>query len=402
MDTNLPITPIWDLVVKGTDLVAATHGRAFWILDDITPLHQLQPSIVDKAAHLMKPRDTVRFRLYGRSQGKSKTNTNYKMTGPVTVAFRRVETPSGTVQEQFLDAGRNPPDGVIVHYWLREPSDGLRLAILDADGNEVRSFVPKRDKKAAAPEQTDAEAEVQQVTGAEEPAAEEPESEEEEGPYAPNAAGMNRFVWDYRYTKPVKIEGGSRGSREEALENVGGPRAVPGRYQVRLTVGEEVFTESFELLADPRLPVSEADLRAQFELKVKIRDATSETNTAINKVRKLRQQVEDWEKRASGRKSITDAAAALKKDMRAIEAELINVDFEKPRPGPNRIKEKLDSLSSMIDESDDVPTRGAYEVYDMLHSQLETQLSNLRSLVDGPVAAFNALIREEGVPAVGI
>ena len=402
MDTNLPITPIWDLVVKGTDLVAATHGRAFWILDDITPLHQLQPSIVDKAAHLMKPRDTVRFRLYGRSQGKSKTNTNYKMTGPVTVAFRRVETPSGTVQEQFLDAGRNPPDGVIVHYWLREPSDGLRLAILDADGNEVRSFVPKRDKKAAAPEQTDAEAEVQQVTGAEEPAAEEPESEEEEGPYAPNAAGMNRFVWDYRYTKPVKIEGGSRGSREEALENVGGPRAVPGRYQVRLTVGEEVFTESFELLADPRLPVSEADLRAQFELKVKIRDATSETNTAINKVRKLRQQVEDWEKRASGRKSITDAAAALKKDMRAIEAELINVDFEKPRPGPNRIKEKLDSLSSMIDESDDVPTRGAYEVYDMLHSQLETQLSNLRSLVDGPVAAFNALMREEGVPAVGI
>src|SRR5262249_49620815 len=156
---------------------------------------------------------------------KSKVHTNYKMTGPVTVAFRRTETPSGTVQEQFLDAGRNPPDGVIIHYWLREPSDSLQLTILDADGNEVRSFGPKREKSstsATSPSATSAstpstsstsstssnslasegsstEAEVQQVTGAEEAGAAEEEAEEEAGPFAPNAAGMNRFVWDYRY-----------------------------------------------------------------------------------------------------------------------------------------------------------------------------------------------------------
>jgi photosystem II stability/assembly factor-like uncharacterized protein len=402
LQTNLPITPIWDLIVKDTDMVVATHGRAFWILDDITPLHQLQTDLVHAPAHLMKPRDTVRFRLYGRSQGKSKVNTNYKMTGPVTVAYRRVETPQGGVQEQFLDAGRNPPDGVIIHYWLREPSDSLRLAIFDSQGNEIRSFTPKREKKPAA-EATDTEAEVQQVTAAEEPAEIEAEADdEEEAPYAPNAAGMNRFVWDYRYPKPAKIETGSRGSREEALEGVGGPRAIPGAYEVRLTVGDTVLKQPFTLLPDPRLPASAEDLKAQFTLKMRIRDATSETNTAVNSVRRLRSQVEAWEKRAGDKQSILDAAGALKKDLRAVEAELINVDFEKPRPGTNRIKEKFDSLSSMIDESDDKPTAGAYEVFDMLRGQLDTQLARLREVVDGPVARFNELIRSEGLPAVGL
>src|SRR5260370_24330469 len=132
LETNLPVTPIWDLVVKGTDLVVATHGRAFWILDDITPLHQLQSDVALKPTHLFKPRDTVRYRLYGRAQGKSKTHTNYKMTGPVTVAFRRVETASGSIQEKFLDAGQNPPDRAVLHYWLRDKGDNVRLAILHA------------------------------------------------------------------------------------------------------------------------------------------------------------------------------------------------------------------------------------------------------------------------------
>jgi hypothetical protein len=92
----------------------------------------------------------------------------------------------------------------------------------------------------------------------------------------------------------------------------------------------------------------------------------------------------------------------LKEQLKSIEAELINVDFEKPRPGPNRIKEKFDALSSMIDESDDKPTRGAQEVYEMLRGQLETQLTRFKELLDGPVTAFNDLVRSEGVPLVGV
>ena len=394
--TNLPVVPIWDLVVKGTDLVVATHGRAFWILDDITPLHQMQSEVSVSPAHLFRPRDTIRYRLYGRSQGKSKTHTNYKSTGPVTVAYRRVETPSGTAQEKFLDAGQNPPEGVVIHYWLRDKVDSVRLRILDGEGKDVRSISSKRDKPFNA---AVSEGEIQQETAEEEVT--EPEAEGE-GPWAPNAQGMNRFVWDYRHEKPIKIEAGSRGSREEALENVGGPRAVPGEYQVELCVNGETFTERFQLLPDPRLPVSAADLRAQFDLKVAIRDRTSETNTAINQIRRIRQQVEDWEKRAADRHSVAEAARELKDQLKPIEAELINVDFEKPRPGPNRIKEKFDALSSMIDESDDVPTRGARELYEMLNGQLEAQLARLKQVMDGPLKSFNDAVRSAGLPYVGV
>jgi photosystem II stability/assembly factor-like uncharacterized protein len=404
LQTNLPVTPIWDLVVKGTDLVAATHGRAFWILDDVTPLHQLRSDIVVKPAHLLKPRDTVRFRLYGRSQGKSKTHTNYKMTGPVTVAYRRVETASGSNQEKFLDAGQNPPDGVVIHYWLRDRVDParLRLSILDEQGNEVRSFSAREEpsgEQAEPAAESSAEGEILEETGEEE-AASEPQPEAE-GPWAPDIPGMNRFVWDYRYERPTKVEGKSRGSREEALEAVGGPRAAPGRYQVRLTVGDQVYTESFELLADPRLPATAEELRAQFELKLAIRDRASEANSAINKIRRLRQQVENWDKRAPEESSVKSSAKSLLEQLKVVEGELINVDFEKPRPGVNRIKEKLDALSSMIDESDHAPTRGATEVYEMLRGQLQEQLTCLQQLLNGPVASFNELIRAEALPAVG-
>jgi hypothetical protein len=327
------------------------------------------------------------------------------MTGPVTVAFRRGETASGEMQEQLLDAGRNPPNGVIIHYWLRDKADSVKLAIVDGAGNEVRSFSSKRDTSTAGvddaePTSASAEAEVQQVTAEEEAAEDVPE--EDRGPFAPNAAGMNRFVWDYRYATPVKIEGGSRGSREEALEGVSGPRAVPGDYTVRLSVGDQQLTQSFRVLADPRLAVTQDELQRQFDLKISIRERTSETNTAVNQIRRLRGQIEAWEKRAGSNTAVRDAARAAKDALRGVEAELINVDFEKPRPGTNRIKEKLDSLSSMIDESDDAPTQGAFEVYDMLRGQLETQTARLREAIDGPVAAFNSVIAVERLAAVSL
>src|SRR5262249_7125634 len=121
LETNLPVTPIWDLVVEGTDMVVATHGRSFWILDDLTPLYQMREEIAVQSAHLFAPRETVRRRLYGRAYDpKSKAHVNYKMTGPVTVAYKLVDTPDGRTAERFYNAGQNPPEGVIIHYWLKD------------------------------------------------------------------------------------------------------------------------------------------------------------------------------------------------------------------------------------------------------------------------------------------
>jgi (p)ppGpp synthase/HD superfamily hydrolase len=150
------------------------------------------------------------------------------------------------------------------------------------------------------------------------------------------------------------------------------------------------------------LPVTQADLQAQFELKLAIRERLSETHTAINQIRRVREQVEEWLKRAADSAAIKEAARLLKEELKAVEGELINLDFEKPRPGLNRIKEKWDALSSMIDESDHAPTAGAQEFYAELKTQLDAQRRKLKRLIDGQVKAFSDLIQKEGVPPIAI
>ncbi|GAC1314834.1 MAG: hypothetical protein NVSMB2_04950 [Chloroflexota bacterium] len=402
LQTNLPVTPIHDLVVKGTDLVAATHGRAFWILDDITPLHQVHDELSSESAHLFRPRQTTRFRIYGRTEGKSRTYLNYKQIGPITVAYKGSEAPSGARVETFVDAGQNPPEGVIIHYWLRERPEAVTVTVVDADGQVVRTFASKRDtpatptsaENAAEPARAPSAGEIQQVTGQEEF-----EDDVEEGPVqAPNAQGMNRLVWDYRYERPTRLTRLSRSAREESLEAATAPRAAPGEYEIRLTIGDRTYAERFSIVPDPRLTVSIEDLRAQFTLKMDIRDRISETHMTINALRDVRSSIEQWEKRAKDAPQVRSAARSLKERLRAIEAELININFDKPRPGPNRIKEKWDALSSMIDESDDRPTKGAYEVYDMLRAHLDKQRQAYAALTAGPVAEFAELLRTANIP----
>ena len=202
LESNLPVAPIHDLVVKGTDLVAATHGRSFWILDDLTPLHQLQEQIAGKSAHLFKPRDTTRVRHYGRAYGdKTSDRVNYMMAGPVTVALRARETPMGTQEFDFLDAGKNPPNGVVIHYYLKSKPDGdVTLRILDASGNEINAF----------------------------------SSEGDDTPRVPVAAGANRFVWDYRGSRSDQDQAGH--AQESARpDGRGGSRTASesGRVQGR-------------------------------------------------------------------------------------------------------------------------------------------------------------------------
>jgi len=371
LQSNLPVCPIYDLVVKDSDLVVATHGRSFWILDDLTPLRQYEPEQLEQPAYLYQPRPTVRWRFYGRGFYRHPKTANYKMTGPVTVTYRLRETPMGTNGEEFLDAGKNPPDGAIIHYYLKEePADEVTLSILDEQGNVIRTF----------------------------------SSKSEEPPRVPVQAGMNRFVWDLRHEGATKLEGPAKRDRfEQALEIAVRPRALPGRYQVQLKVGETVLAQSFEVVRDPRLPASDEDLRAQFELKVAIRDRISEVHDAVNRIRRLRKQVEEWEERAkaAGKSdAIAEAAKAFKEKLETLERELVQVDSDKPQPGPARVREKLIALSSMIDESDDRPTKGAHEVYELLAGQVGELLVRLRQVLEEEQRQFSERLAQAGVPAL--
>jgi hypothetical protein len=353
----------------------------------------MDESTAREDARLFKPRDTVRFRTYERADDEAPPGYNtYMMTGPVTVAFRPRETPTGTKTRDFLDAGKNPPGGVIIHYTLKEKPEGeVKLNILDAFGQTIRSF----------------------------------SSVSEDPPHVPAEAGANRFIWNLRYDKPTPLEGDQKKKSDfmaKMMEEGAAPRAVPGDYQAQLVVGDSTLTQPFTVQPDPRLTISIEDFRAQYDLKVGIRDRVSEVHEMINALRRLHKQVAAWEERtkpqAEGEKKgsakggskgggkggerVREAAIALKGKLKALEGELTNIKPDDPRLGPAMLKEKLAILSLMIDESDDPPTQAAWEVYKQLSEQVETWRAALQQLRDEDVHAFNELVQSSGIPAVGV
>jgi hypothetical protein len=293
------------------------------------------------------------------------------MTGPVTVAFKPDETATGAPHETFLDAGHNPPDGVVIYYFLKQKPDGdVTLTILDADGNEVRSF----------------------------------SSGKANGAKPPVEPGMHRFIWDMRGAPPTKMESGDTQDRFEQMMEAGvAPRVLPGTYQVRLQAGDIEQTQTFEIVQDPRVKASDEDLREQFELKSSIRDELSGVNDALNQLRKIRKQVEAWEDRTKEDESasaVATAAGGLKDALNDIEAQLVNVDSSKPQPGAAQVREKLVTLSMMIDESDDRPTAGAREVFGMLADQVESLQARVRQVLDADLRSLNDKIQAAKLPTI--
>ncbi len=300
--------------------------------------------------------------------------TSYMANGPAMTAYRPIERPDGSKARQPLDAGKNPPLGVVIHYaFAEQPQDEVTLTILDGDGHTIRSF----------------------------------SSKSVEGPRVPVEAGANRFVWDLRYPKPTALENGEKKATAFArmLEEGVAPRALPGDYEVRLTVGEATLAQRFTIAPDLRLATTPEELRAQFELKVAIRDRLSEVHETINSIRRLRKQLDGWIERAKTHERgecLRERAAALKEKLLPIEEALINLYNDRPQPGPAGIKDKLASLSLMIDESDDAPTQSACEVFAQLSEQAGTERARFDHLLAEDVEALNRLIGELGLAPVGL
>ncbi len=375
---NLPVTPIYDLQVKGTDLIAATHGRSFWILDDLTPLHQLTDEVRHQDAHLFTPRNTTRIKVYEGYGSDMDNGVCYINAGPLTVAYRKVKLQNGLMGKKFLDAGQNPPDGVFINYQLKdEPKEDINLAILDKDGKEIRSF---------------SSAEPGKIEGQDEPFE----------PRLTKTAGLNRFVWNMRLPDAVRIP-----NDKSAEGYLHGPVVPPGDYQVKLTVGGSSQTQNFSILSDPRISASQEDLQQQFDLLVKIQNSVSDAHRAILKVRDLREQLTAWEKRIEASKSsvsnaddLLDSAKKLKEDLTNVENELIQVDAESSLQKPVKLNSKMATLSAFVDNADFAPTKQTGEAYDFLNELIEAQIDNLHEIESGDLARFNNRLRESNVAPV--
>ena len=376
LQCNLPVTPIYDLVVKGTDLVVATHGRSFWILDDLTPLHQMRGDVLRASRHLLKPRDAVRTPPHisaawaGTPGGK-----NYHVTMGQNATYYVDELDSGHVRKRLIDAGDDLERGVRITYFLEHAAVGdARLTISDGDGNEIETFsstIPT-DKK------------------------------DRDGLYITAAAGMNSFQW------PMTYPSGEKMVETEFHKRPSGPLSKPGTYQATLTVRDWSMTQSFELLKDPRVTTSNADLAEQFDFLIRIRDKLSEIVTGVNTIRSLKRQLCDWGEKLADNAAASAAVAAaeaLKEQLERVEAELVQAEFTSDGDSLNyreKLFEKLSALTPVVGSADARPTRQSYDVFQKLAGQADEQLAVLTALIAGELALVNGQLGELGVSIIGV
>jgi photosystem II stability/assembly factor-like uncharacterized protein len=247
LQLNMPVVPVHDLVIKYNDLVVATHGRSFWVLDDISPLRQINGQVTSAAAFLFKPATAMRVR----------PSTNHDTPLPAEVP-----------------AGENPPPGAVLYYYLKSPAQAeVKLEVLDGHGQVIRAY-SGNDK---------------------------PWSPTTPPPFPSywfrpadrlsTSAGMHRFVWDLRYAAPPAPSPGYSMAtvigRSVPLEPAG-PQALPGSYQVRLTVDGKSYLQTLSVTMDPRVKASAQDLERQFALEAKLAQGLQQANQAIGEVREAR------------------------------------------------------------------------------------------------------------------
>jgi photosystem II stability/assembly factor-like uncharacterized protein len=393
MPGNLPNAPVYDFKIKGDELVIATHGRAFWILDDLTPLRQMSEAIATaNQPHLFAPKPSLR-RWQPWSVGIFKgPGRNYALSFGALVTFREQKDEHGHVTRQMLDCGENPPQGVIVQYVLpAEAPEGLKLTFLDEQGNPIKSFGPRPKGNGAA-----TNGEVKQAAAIPGP---------EEDLYLTVNPGLNRFIWDMRYPEPEKLP-------EDPVTGKAtvGALAMPGIYQVRLEAGDWSATESFEIYIDPNVEASAADLQKQFDFWQQINARVTEIHKAVKQVRRVREQVQHWsslvEKSGADeakRTAVIERAKVLADQLTAVERELVQIDaktaFDRLRL-PTRLNAKVMGLISVVASADAAPPQQAYEVFTHLSEQVDSHLDQLQSILDESVADFNAAVQDLNVSAV--
>jgi len=356
LQLNLPIVPVHDLVVKESDLVLASHGRSFWILDDLTPLREIAAGTVTGARHLFTPRPAYRMGGGGFGFGAS-------------------------------GVGANPPSGIVTYFYLKDkPAGEVKVEVLEQDGTVIKTFSTKSGSPAAG------EGGGRRGGG---------------GDRLEVSAGMNRFVWNLRYPDASRFDG-----MIFWAGGIAGPTAPPGTYQIRVTSGDWSETRSATLLEDPRATASQADLEAQFQFLIKIRDRVSAANDAVTKIRSVRRDVDGALQRLSAAGSAVAKPAAdsvralaktLKDELTAVEEAIYqtkNRSNQDPLNFPIRLNNKIAALAGVVSEGDYKPTDQAYAVFDELSAALQVQLDKLDAVLHDRIPAFNAAVGGLNLPAV--
>ncbi len=390
MQLNLPMVPVNDLIVKNDDLAVATHGRSFWVLDDLSPLRQWNDSLKANDVHLFAPADANHTTFPGSFFGGG-------------------------------NAGQNPPAGAVIYYYLKteiKKPEGKKDDTAAAPGGMTGSGAPSTpDSAGSDAKKSEARVKIEILDSSRKvirtyPPKHAPEPEGEENFFSRNRpseitteAGINRFVWDLHYEGAPRIPnsplwGGS----------TNGPVALPGDYQVRLTVDGKAQTQPFKIVPDPRLKVTADDLKKQFDLMQSILGKVTKVHDAVRQMRDIRSQMTALNKRLNeeknpNAKALADAGSALDKKMTVVEEAMIQTKAKSGQDVlnyPIRLNNLLVALGGVVSSADAAPTKQDYELFDDLSKQADEQLSKWDEIVKTDLAAYNRLAQEKSVPLVGI
>jgi photosystem II stability/assembly factor-like uncharacterized protein len=358
---NLPASSIRDLVVHNDDAVVGTHGRSFWILDNITPLRQLNPQIADSEAHLFAPQLTYRVR---RNNG------------------------TDTPLPPDIPAGQNPPGGAMLDYWLKSEVTGdVTLEIADSSGKLVRRF-----SSADKPDALDAK-DINVPTYWIRPQRK-----------LSTGAGMHRFVWDLHYPPPPALDRDYPISAivgDTPLYPLGAP-VLPGTYSIKLTAGGKTFTQPLTIKMDPRVKTSPEGLKAQFELEMKIVEAMQRDFDALTEVQKVRKAL----KQISSTANLQSQVGELDKKLAEVEgtaggygAQYLSTPAGR---GLARLNSGLSTLLAIVDSADAAPTTQAVATLTEVQRALDEQLAQWADLRNKDLPALNQQLKQAGVPPIEV
>jgi photosystem II stability/assembly factor-like uncharacterized protein len=352
LQLNLPTTPVHDLVVKGDDLVVATHGRAFWILDDLGPLRQFNEDVVKKDELLYTPSTAYRIQAGASGEGRPSKRT-----------------------------GQNPPPGAVIYYWLKDapkPEAEIKIEILSSTGSVIRKYSSTQVKRP------------------EEPLG--PDDKKPEKELKPEA-GLNRFVWDLRYEEAHHVPGYYLWEYNRGAQ---GPVAVPGRYQVRLTVSGQSQTVPMEVALDPRVKVSQGDVDQQFALLVHTQEELNHVYDAVNQIQDVRSQLAGLKRRlpeTSDTKAISSAAGEVDKKLVALRDRFVNLTIsanEDSLAYPPQLDAKLAYLAMDVGSADSAPTEAEQREFEKLKGQTAELLAKWTELQRDDLAALQKLTAAGG------
>ena len=363
LQLNLPRSSVRDVRVHGNDLIAATHGRAFWVIDDISMLRQIADSVTTRSTYLFQPSQAVRWASGGGAS---------------------------------LTAGQNPKGGAAIDYFLKTTATStVTLEFRDGAGKVIRSYtsdsVPNDSIKTAADSVARKTREAMRDSLVYEPS----------DSIVAARAGTNRFVWDLRYPGPKRLKNTTLD--EGSLD---GPVAPPGNYSVRLIVGRDTLVRQFAVVSDPRVKTPPAELARQFALANNVTGRITDVTEGATRIEDIQAQLDQRVTQSKGQayaSRVADAAKPLRAKLEAIRAELYEVSCHVDQCSldqPMKLYNMLITMNGQVQTGDYGPTKQHGEMFADFSGKVGEQLRKLQQLEDADLVAINKLLTELQLPAV--